>query len=157
MVETYMLVTLTVIVAFMLLEIANVLTLYFKPELKYANGVGVFNSWEKSKEDSSMYDFVNYLVKWVAGTKIIFIALLGAIIIWGTLSGNDLIQIIALGVLILTTVVFYFKMYPLIRRMDKRGEITPKNYSTVLAIMILFFLLAFTAAFTYGLIMYLQF
>jgi hypothetical protein len=34
---------------FLLLEITNVLTLYFVPGSTKANGVGVFNAWEKSK------------------------------------------------------------------------------------------------------------
>ena len=65
-----------VVTAFLVLELSNILVLYFKPEFRFANGVGVFNAWEKSKEDTYMHSFVNYLVKWVAGSKIIFVALL---------------------------------------------------------------------------------
>ena len=145
-------VALVVILIFMALEIANILALYFKPELKYANGVGVFNAWKKSKEDPSMYNFTNYLVKWVAGSKIIFILLLAAILV----LGSDLLQIVSLGVLAVSTLTFYLKLYPLIRKSDKDGQITPKNYSITLALLILSFILVFTDGFVYSLIMYLH-
>ena len=64
-----------VIIVFLVLEAANVVTLYFFPEAKYANGVGVFKAWEKSKRDPEIHNFVRYLVNWVAGTKLIFILL----------------------------------------------------------------------------------
>ncbi len=141
-----------IVLVFMALEIANILALYFKPEIRWANGVGVFNAWKRSKEDPPMHDFANYLIKWVAGTKVIFILLLAAILIWG----SELMQIISLGVLIISTSTFYLKLYPLIRKMDKNGEITPKKYSLTLAIMILSFILAFSAGFIYGLVTYLR-
>jgi hypothetical protein len=141
-----------IITVFLALEIANIMALYFKPEIRFANGVGVFKGWKNSKEDPSMHDFVNYLVKWVAGSKIIFVLLLIVILI----LGSELLQVVSLGVLILSTSTFYLKLYPLIRNLDKNDQITPKNYSRFLAFMILGFILAFTAAFTYGLIIYLQ-
>ena len=141
-----------VLITFITLETFNIFVLYFQPTFKYANGVGVFNAWERSKKDPPMYDFANYLVKWVAGSKVIFVLLLIVILVWG----KDLVQIISLGALILATITFYFKLYPLIRKMDKNDQITPKGYSTVLALMILSFILAFTGAFVFGLIMYLK-
>jgi len=65
-----------VTIAFLLMEASNVLTLYFFPGSKIANGVGVFKAWEKSKQDPEVHDLVRYLVNWVAGTKLIFILLL---------------------------------------------------------------------------------
>ena len=50
------------IIAFLILEATNVLTLYFFPGSKYANGVGVFKAWEKSKQDPEIHNFVKYLV-----------------------------------------------------------------------------------------------
>ncbi|MHA1198639.1 MAG: hypothetical protein ACTSQF_04730 [Candidatus Heimdallarchaeaceae archaeon] len=148
-----MLVILIVILVFMAFEIGNILALYFKPELKFVNGVGVFNAWKRSKEeDPPMYDFANYLVKWVAGSKIIFVLLLAVILI----MGSDLMQIVALGTLILSTLTFYLKLYPLIRKMDKNDQITPKKYSITLALMILSFILVFSGAFGYSLFVYLQ-
>lgn len=147
-----MIVIIVIIAVFIVFEFTNVLALYFQPEFRFANTVGVFEAWKRSKEDSHMHDFVRYLVNWVAGAKIIFIFLLTAILIWG----SELMQIIALGALIPSTLTFYWKLYPLIRKMDKNGQIKPKNYSIVLAIMILSFILAFSAAFVYGLIVFLQ-
>ena len=73
----------TVTIGFLILEAANVITLYFFPESKYANGVGVFKAWEKSKADPEIHNFIQYLVNWVAGTKLIFILLLIVILLTG--------------------------------------------------------------------------
>ena len=54
------------------MEIANVLSLYFKPESKMFNGIGVFKAWEKSKEDPEVHDLVRYLVFWVAVAFIVW-------------------------------------------------------------------------------------
>ena len=72
-----------VLVAFMLLEFLNVLALYFAPGSKYANAVGVFTAWEQSKRDPALHAFIQYLVNWVAGVKLIFLALLGLIVVVG--------------------------------------------------------------------------
>ena len=57
-----------VIIAFLILEASNIVVLYFRPDARFANGVGVFKAWEKSKQDPELHDFVSYLVNWVAGT-----------------------------------------------------------------------------------------
>lgn len=69
------------IIGFLLLESTNVAVLYFFPDSKLANSVGVFTAWEKSKDDPEIHDFVKYLVSWVAGTKLIFILLLVVILL----------------------------------------------------------------------------
>ena len=38
-----------VIGTFIVLELANVIALYFNPETKKGNSIGVFKAWEKSK------------------------------------------------------------------------------------------------------------
>lgn len=73
-----------VIVTFMLLEFSHVLAMYFAPGSKYANAVGVFSAWEKSKQYPEIHDFVRYLVYWVAGAKLIFLFLLGVITLFGS-------------------------------------------------------------------------
>ena len=50
------------IIGFVVLEAANVVALYFFPGSRYANSVGVFKAWEKSKQDPEVHDFVRYLV-----------------------------------------------------------------------------------------------
>jgi hypothetical protein len=131
-----------VIVTFMVLEFSNILALYFAPGSKYANAVGVFSAWEKSKQDPEVHDFVRYLVYWVAGAKLIFLFLLGVIILFGS---SDL-QRMSLVALSLATLSFYWRLFPLIRKLDQNGQIKPKNYSIVIAGMIAVFIVFFTLA-----------
>ena len=69
---------------FGLLELMNVAVLYFMPGSRKANGVGVFAAWERSKADPELHQFVRYLVYWVAGTKLIFLALLAVLLLLGS-------------------------------------------------------------------------
>ena len=131
-----------VLIAFLILEATNVLTLYFFPGSKYANGVGVFKAWEKSKQDPEIHNFVKYLVNWVAGTKLIFILLL--IVILYTADGQSLV--LTSVALVISIASFFWRLFPLIRRMDRDDQIDPKNYSTVTGWMILAFILAFLTA-----------
>ncbi len=131
-----------VILAFMILETSNVLALYFAPGSRYANAVGVFNAWEKSKQDPEMHDFVRYLVYWVAGAKLIFLLLLGVIVFFADIDS----QRMSLVALALATASFFWRLFPLIRKMDKDGQIEPKNYSTLLGAMISFFIVIFLVA-----------
>lgn len=129
-------------IAFIVLETLNVLMLYFTPGTKRGNGLGVFNAYEKSKSNPEIHDLIKYLINWVAGTKIIFISLLIVIIC----IGSDTIKTYSLIVLILSVLTFYWRLYPLIRKMDNDGQITPKGYSKTLAIMIACFLATFSIA-----------
>lgn len=131
-----------VIFAFIILETSNVLALYFFPGSKRANAVGVFKAWEKSKQYPEIHDFIKYLVNWVAGTKLIFLLLLGVIVLFGNLEVQKL-SLIALG---LATLTFYWRLFPLIREMDQGDQIRPKNYSIILGVMILTFILLFGIA-----------
>ena len=132
-----------IIAIFIIIESANVLALYFAPGSKMFNAVGIFKAWELSKEQSDIQDFVKYLVYWVAGSKLIFICLLIVILIFG----NDLTKLISILALIISIASFYWKLFPLIRKMDKADQIDPKNYSKVLGVMITFFIVVFLTAF----------
>jgi len=131
-----------VVSGFILLELSNVLALYFAPGSKYANAVGVFSAWEKSKQYPEIHDLVKYLVYWVAGTKLIFLLLLTVIIIFAD-AETQRISVMALVVAILS---FYWRLFPLIRKMDQSGQIEPKNYSIVLGVMIFVFVIIFLIA-----------
>lgn len=131
-----------VIAAFILLELSNVLALYFAPGSQYANAVGVFSAWEKSKQDPEIHAFVKYLVNWVAGAKLIFLLLLAVIVIYA----DALVQRLSLVALALATASFYWRLFPQIRKMDQKGQIAPHNYSTVLGIMIFAFIVFFLVA-----------
>lgn len=130
------------ITVFIVLESLNILMLYFTPGSKRGNGVGVFNAYEKSKSDPEVHALVSYLINWVAGTKLIFIALLIVILI----SGTALTKILALGALILSILSFYWRLYPAIRSMDKRKELNPVGYSKTLFGMITVFIAIFAVA-----------
>ena len=131
-----------VAIGFLILEATNVVALYFFPDSKLANSVGVFKAWEKSKQDPEIHTFVKYLVNWVAGTKLIFILLLIVIV-----CTADQQTLLLTGVaLVISISSFFWRLFPLIRKMDRDSQIEPKNYSAVLGWMILAFVLVFSTA-----------
>jgi len=129
-----------VISIFVILESANVIALYFFPESKMANSVGIFKAWEKSKEDPEIHDLVKYLVNWVAGTKLIFILLLFVLLI----RSDEQSLLFSGAALVLSIATFFWRLYPLVKKMDTDGQIAPKNYSKVLGWMILAMLIVFS-------------
>ena len=131
-----------VLITFILLELSNVLALYFAPGSKLANAVGVFKAWEQSKQYPEIHEFVKYLVNWVAGAKLIFLSLLAIIVLYGDVEQQRL----SLLALALTTASFYWRLFPLIRKMGQNGQVEPKNYATVLGVIILVFIVAFIGA-----------
>ena len=131
-----------VIIAFIVLESTNIIAMFFFPGTKKANSVGVFKMWEKSKSDPEMHDFVKYLVNWVAGTKLIFILLLIVILI--TAEGQTLLYTAIAMVISISS--FFWRLFPLVRKMDKESQVEPKNYSKVLGVMIFVLVLVFIAA-----------
>ena len=120
------------IVGFLILETANIVALYFFPGERVANSVGVFKAWEKSKSDPDIHNFVKYLVNWVAGTKLIFILLLIVLLLIGD-AGTTRLTIMAL---IISIASFFWRLFPLIRKMDREDQISPRNYSALLGWMI---------------------
>lgn len=131
-----------VIIAFLILEATNVIALYFFPDSIYANSVGVFKVWEKSKSDPELHSFVKYLVNWVAGTKLIFIMLLIVILY----TADDRVLTFTGIALVISIASFFYRLFPLIRKMDRDGQIAPKNYSAALGWMILTIILLFIIA-----------
>lgn len=121
-----------VLAIFIILESLNLLVLYLKPSMKQANGIGVFNAWNKSKKDPEIHDFIKYLVYWVAGTKLITISLLSVVLI----LAEPTLKIIAVGVLAITITSFYWKMFPIINQMDRDGNILPAGYHKTLSLII---------------------
>jgi hypothetical protein len=131
-----------VIILFLVLETLNVMLLYFTPGSTRGNGMGAFKAFEKSKADPEVHSMVSYLVNWVAGTKLIFIALLIVVLI----TGNETTQIFSVIALILSIALFYWRLFPIIKKMDTKNQITPKGYSKTLGIMIGGFIFVFVAA-----------
>ena len=131
------------IVIFAVLEVLNIATLYFAPGSRKGNGIGVFNAYEESKAFPEIHALVNYLINWVAGTKLIFIALL--IVILAT--ADETTKLFTVAALILSIFSFFWRLFPSIRRMDRDGQITPKGYSKTLGVMIASFVGGFAVAF----------
>jgi len=134
-----MLILSIVLIAFSVLETLNIILLYKFPGSKKGNAVGIFKAYEKSREDPVLKDFVDYLIYWVAGTKLIFIVLIIGIIITGTVE-TKIFSIIALMFSIST---FFTQLYPGLKKMDQDNQINPKGYSRTLAIMISSFIALF--------------
>lgn len=130
------------LLVFIVLEFSNVVALYFFPGSKRANAVGVFSAWEKSKQIPEVHDLVRYLVYWVAGAKLIFLFLLGLILVFADLN----LQRLSLVALALASLTFFWRLSPLARKMDREGQVQPKNYSLVLGGMILTMILLFILA-----------
>ena len=118
------------------------ITLYWFPDSNYANGIGVFKAWEKSKSDPMVHNFVKYLVNWVAGTKLIFILLLIVIL----LTADDRSLIFTGTAMVVSIASNFWRLFPLIKKMDQAGEIDPQNYSSVLGWMIFGFITIFLVA-----------
>jgi hypothetical protein len=130
------------------LESLNVLTLYFNPGSQLGNGCGVFQAWEKSKADPEMHQFVRYLVYWVAGTKLIFIALLIVILV----TAGESTQLLTVVAMIASISSFFWRLCPIIRSLDKAGQISPPGYFKTLALMIAGFMGLFAVALIWTLV-----
>ena len=111
------------ITVFIFIEVLNIIILYFYPTSKRGNGIGVFNSYHNIKEENK--DFVQYLIYWVAGTKLIFV-MIGIVVI---IFGNYETQLGTVVAFILSILTFYWKLYPIIKRLDSNDMISPKGYS----------------------------
>ncbi len=90
-------------------------------------------------DDPGKKDFVLYLINWVAGTKLIFIMLGIVVVVFGNLET----QFYAVIALILSILSFYWRLFPIIKLLDKEGRISPKGYSKTLNLMIIGFLAMF--------------
>ena len=124
------------------MEMGNVLILYFATDSKLGNGVAVFDSWHDSKKDDAMNLFSHYMTYWVAGVKLIFILLLLVVLF----TGSELTKIWSVVVMILSIATYFWKLHPIIKKLDSMGKITPKGYSKTLGIMISGFLIMFLFA-----------
>jgi hypothetical protein len=130
------------IIAFVVLETLNIVILYARPGSRLGNGLGVFSAYEKSKADPETHELVRYLINWVAGTKLIFVALLLVILA----TGSQTTRTWAVVALILSILSFFWRLFPAIVRLDRANQITPKGYSRTLGIMIAGFVGGFAAA-----------
>lgn len=132
----------TAIFLFVIMELSNVIIMYFKPDFKYGNSMKVFIEFEKSKGDSNRHLFIRYMTNWVANCKLIFIAILIVIALIGDLE----LMRYAVVATVISIGLFFVSLYPIIKLLDKNGEIQPKGYSKTLRTMIISFMLMFSIA-----------
>ncbi len=130
------------IIFFIVAELLNVLILYFAPDLKKGNGVAVFKFWDKAKQNPDEQLFAQYMANWVAGSKLIFIALLVVILLFG----NEATKLLSMVAMIFSIATYYFKLHPLIKKLDDADQLTTKGYSKILLAMITGFILIFIVA-----------
>jgi len=130
------------IIGFVIVETLNIGMLYFRPGSRLGNGIGVFNAYRKADADPEAGELVRYLVNWVAGTKLIFVALLIVILV----TGSQATKACAVVALVLSILAFFWRMFPAIARLDRHHQITPRGYSRTLGIMIACFVGGFVAA-----------
>lgn len=79
---------------------------------------------------------------WVAGTKLIFVVLLLVIL----LTGNETTKLYGVIAMIFSIATYFWKLHPIIKQLDAKGQITPKGYSKTLGMMITGFLSLFIVA-----------
>ena len=133
------------ILGFALLESCNVFLMYFKPQSKKANAMGVFDRFTQLKLDDPNRDLIYYLINWVAGTKLIFISLL----IMLALLADEKLKVITICILILSIISYFWRLSPLIKKMDTQGVISPKGYAKTLDLMIGSFIFIFAGVLIY--------
>lgn len=137
------------IIIFLLMELSNVLIMYFRPDFKYGNSMNVFNNWHEAQKEADERLFVKYLVNWVANCKLIFIILLLVILFFGSFE----LKVYATIAMILSIGVYFISLHPIIKKLDANGKITPAGYSKTLALMITGFMLLFTVALILALVL----
>lgn len=130
------------IVVFILMELANVVVLYFQPGFRYANGMAAFKPWAAAAADQRLGPFHSYLIRWVANCKAIFILLLALILV----LGGPALKLYAAGAMVASIGLYFVTLHPLIARLDRMGQIRPRGYSATLAWMIGGFMALFALA-----------
>ena len=101
-----------------------------------------FHSQEPKENRESDQLFVQYLVNWVANCKLIFLALLVVVVLFG----NEIITVCAVIATIVSIGIYFVSLHPIIKKLDEMGEIQPKGYSKTLALTIGAFMVMFSVA-----------
>ena len=127
-----------VMIGFLLLEISNVFVLFFRPDSRQVHGMGMFPAWETSKNNPDIHNLMRYLTIWVAGSKLILVALLTVMLIWGD---KQLITIAGFA-LVISMLPFYFGLFPAMKKIDKSDQVVPKGFSMRLGFTITVLILA---------------
>ncbi|MCU0299540.1 MAG: hypothetical protein MUF33_13620, partial [Candidatus Nanopelagicales bacterium] len=81
-------------------------------------------------------------VYWVAGVKVIFLALLAVVV----LTGTQETKVAAGWALAASIAVFFWRLFPLARRADARGQMRPAGLGIMIAVMVVAIVVATVAA-----------
>lgn len=127
-----------VMIAFLLLEISNAFVLFLTPDSRQVHGMGMFPAWKKSKSDPDVHNLMRYLTIWVAGSKLILVALLIVLLVWG---GKQLTMLAGFA-LVISMLPFYFGLFPAMKRIDENNQVEPKGFSMRLGFTITMLILA---------------
>ena len=127
-----------VMIAFLMLEISNVVVLFFKPDSKQVHGMGMFPAWEKAKSDPDVHNLMRYLTIWVAGSKLILIALVVVILVW---RDRQLITVAGFA-LAFSMLPFYWGLFPAMKKIDQNNQVEPQGFSMRLGFTITVLILA---------------
>lgn len=127
---------------FLVMELSNIVILYCKPDFPYGNSMNTFQQWHAAQGKESDRLFVQYLVNWVANCKLIFLALLAVVLLFG----GEIITLCAVVATILSIAIYFVTLHPILAKLDAMGEIQPKGYSKTLARTIGAFIVMFSVA-----------
>ena len=130
------------LIVFVIIETLNILELYFMKDNCVFNGLCIFSGWDISKADPEVHRLVRYLINWLAGVKMIVIALVVVLIF----TAPEQTLLLAACAMVIAISSFFWRMFPMIRKADKEGQITPKGRSKVLSSMVAFLELGFLVA-----------
>ena len=131
--QLYLMKTLQItLLVFAFIETLNMLELYFLQNNCKFNGACIFSGWEKSKSDPEVHALMQYLVNWLAGVKIIVIALVLVLVF----TAPETTLLVAAVALVITIGSFYWRLFPALRIADKAGQIKSKGHSTRLGFMV---------------------
>ena len=121
------------LLVFAFIESLNMLELYFLQNNCKFNGACIFSGWEKSKADPEVHMLMRYLVNWLAGVKMIVIALVLVLVF----TAPESTLLVAAVALIITIASFYWRLYPMLRTADKAGQLSSRGHSKRLSMMLL--------------------
>lgn len=120
------------LLGFCTLEILNIIILFFKPDFKYGNSLAVFKSFMDNKNNENLNLFHKYLTNWVASCKVIFIVLIAVIVFYT----NDKVKIITLIAVIFSISLYYFSLFPILKKLANKNELNDPKYPNKLTKLI---------------------
>ena len=88
----------------------------------------------------SMMTMINSITDKGTGTCLVPLSVRRIVIF---LTAGEWTKFFSVLVMIVSIATYYWRLHPITKRLDQKGEITPKGYSKTLDLMIAFFLIMF--------------